>query len=149
MNAFGKTNVVAKTLVVKGGIRAASPEQLTRAKQRMQHIVAQNLTHTSAVLTFAEGYPPMAKTSANLKLLARYNQLSLDLGYNAVVAVNPRNAGAADISFAASHVDMALDGLGLMGSGGHTKDEVADISSFGKNAHKAAILLYRLSNLSK
>jgi glutamate carboxypeptidase len=145
INAFGKTNVVAKTLLVKGGIRAASPEQLQRAKKRMQHIAGQNLTHTSAVLTFAEGYPPMAQTPANLELLALYNQVSLDLGYNPVTAVNPRNAGAADISFAASHVDMALDGLGLMGRGGHTKDEVADMSSFAKNAHKAAILLYRLS----
>ncbi|XQF91511.1 hypothetical protein ACOBV8_21925 (plasmid) [Pseudoalteromonas espejiana] len=26
-------------------------------------------------------------------------------------------------SFAANHVDMALDGLGLMGSGAHTKNE--------------------------
>lgn len=145
INAFGKTNVVAKTLMVKGGIRAASPEQLIRAKQRMQQIVSQNLRHTSAVLTFAEGYPPMAQTQANLKLLALYNQISLDLGYNPITAVNPRNAGAADISFAASHVDMALDGLGLMGSGGHTKDEVADMSSFAKNAHKTAILLYRLA----
>jgi glutamate carboxypeptidase len=145
MNAFGKTNVVAKDLMVRGGIRAASPEQLTRAKQRMQHIVAQNLRHTSAVLTFAKGYPPMAQTGANVELLALYNQVSLDLGYNPVTAVNPRNAGAADISFAASHVDRALDGLGLMGRGGHTKEEVADMSSFAKNAHKTAILLYRLS----
>jgi glutamate carboxypeptidase len=32
-----------------------------------------------------------------------------------------------------------------MGSGGHTKDEVADMSSFAKNMKKAAILIYRLS----
>lgn len=74
-----------------------------------------------------------------------YHQVSVDLGYNPVEAVNPRNAGAADISFAAGHVDMALDGLGLMGSGGHTKDEIADMTSFDKNMHKAAVLLYRLS----
>jgi glutamate carboxypeptidase len=54
MNAFGKTNEEAKALLVKGGIRAASPEQLVRAKQRMQHIAAQNLNHTSALLTFAK-----------------------------------------------------------------------------------------------
>ncbi|MFT4747735.1 MAG: glutamate carboxypeptidase [Congregibacter sp.] len=40
---------------------------------------------------------------------------------------------------------MSLDGLGLMGSGGHTKDEVADMSSFIKNMRKTAILIYRLS----
>jgi len=74
--------------------------------------------------------------------------VSESLGYGPVVAVNPRNAGAADISFTADHVDMALDGLGLMGSGGHTKDEVADMTSFNKNMHKAAILIYRLGQLN-
>jgi glutamate carboxypeptidase len=144
-STFGKTNVIAKDALVKGGIRAVSPEQLERAKALMQTIVSQNLPQTSAVLEFQPGYPPMAQTSANLQLLVLYSQVSEDLGYGKITAVNPRNAGAADISFAASHVDMSLDGLGLMGSGGHTKDEVADMSSFAKNMQKAAILVYRLS----
>ena len=144
-SAFGKNNVIAKDTLVEGGIRAVSPEQLERAKVIMQNIVSQNLRHTSAVLAFQPGYPPMAQTLANLDLLALYSQVSEDLGYGKITAVNPRNAGAADISFAASHVDMSLDGLGLMGSGGHTKNEVADMSSFAKNMHKAALLIYRLS----
>ncbi|MFQ3188963.1 MAG: glutamate carboxypeptidase [Paraglaciecola sp.] len=144
-NVFGKTNVIAKDTLVKGGIRAVSPQQLERAKVTMQKIVSQNLQHTSAVLEFQPGYPPMAQTPANLNLLALYSQVSEDLGYESITAVNPRNAGAADISFAASHVDMSLDGLGLMGSGGHTKDEIADMSSFAKNMQKTAILIYRLS----
>lgn len=144
-STFGKTNVIAKDTLVKGGIRAVSPEQLRRAKVIMQKIVSQNLRHTSAVLEFQPGYPPMAQTAANMELLTLYSQVSIDLGYGAISAVNPRNAGAADISFAASHVDMSLDGLGLMGSGGHTKDEIADMSSFAKNMQKAAILIYRLS----
>ena len=142
---FGKTNVIAKDTLIKGEIRATSPEQLEQAKAMMQTIVSQNLRHTSAVLEFQPGYPPMAQTPANLDLLALYSQVSEDLGYGIITAVNPRNAGAADISFAASHVDMSLDGLGLMGSGGHTKDEIADMSSFAKNMQKAAILIYRLS----
>ncbi len=142
---FGKTNVIAKDTLVKGGIRAVSPEQLEQAKAMMQTIVSQNLRHTSAILEFQPGYPPMAQTPANLNLLALYSRVSEDLGYGIITAVDPRNAGAADISFAASHVDMSLDGLGLMGSGGHTKNEVADMSSFAKNMHKAALLIYRLS----
>ena len=142
---FGKTNVIAKDTLVKGGIRAVSPEQLEQAKAMMQTIVSQNLRHTSAILEFQPGYPPMAQTPANLNLLALYSRVSENLGYGIITAVDPRNAGAADISFAASHVDMSLDGLGLMGSGGHTKDEVADMSSFAKNMKKAAILIYRLS----
>ncbi len=143
--AFGKNNVVAKVLKVTGGIRALSPEQLSDAQQKMQQIVAKNLAHTSATLTFGDGYPPMAPTAGNAKLLTLYSGISEKLGYGPVVAVNPRKAGAADISFAADHVDMALDGLGLMGIAGHTKDETADMTSFKRNIEKAALLIYALS----
>jgi glutamate carboxypeptidase len=141
---FGKTNVVAKELTVRGGIRALTQAELQNAKSVMQDIVAKHLPHTSATLEFAQGYPPMAPTAENYKLLSLYSEVSESLGYGPVVAVNPRNAGAADISFAADHVNMAMDGLGLMGAGGHTKEEVADMTSFSKNMHKAAILIYRL-----
>ncbi|MFT7526795.1 MAG: glutamate carboxypeptidase [Arenicella sp.] len=144
--AFGKNNVIAKTAKVSGGIRALSPQELSSAKQVMHKIVAENLAHTSATLSFGEGYPPMAPSAGNQKLLAQYSAVSESLGYGPVDAVNPRNAGAADISFTAEYIDMGLDGLGLMGSGGHTKEEVADISSLQKNAHKAALLIYRLAN---
>ncbi|WDD97470.1 M20/M25/M40 family metallo-hydrolase [Thalassomonas actiniarum] len=145
--AFGKSNVVAQTVKVKGDIRAVSSRQLEQAKKIMQAIVSDNLHKTDAKLHFAEGYPPMADSHGNRKLLNMYSKISEQLGYGPVVAVNPRKAGAADISFVADHVSMALDGLGLMGRGGHTKDEVADITSFGKNIEKAALLIYRLGQM--
>ena len=144
-DAFGKSNIIAKEVKVIGDIRALSPEQLTSAKAVMQKIVTANLDDTSAKLVFSEGYPPMAPSIGNAKLLKVYSEISKSLGYGEVKAVNPRNAGAADISFTSGHVNMAMDGLGLMGDGGHTKDEVADISSLAKNINKAAILIYRLS----
>ncbi len=144
VQGFGKTNVVAKEVTVKGGIRTLTADELAKAKKVMQEVASNNLAHTSATLTFADGYPPMAPTDQNYALLKMYSDVSESLGYGPVAPVNPRNAGAADISFAADHVDMAIDGLGLMGDGVHTKDEVADMSTFSKNMHKAAILLYRL-----
>ncbi len=143
--AFGKANVIAKQAIVRGDIRAISASQLKKAKQVMQNIVKQNLAHTDAELIFDEGYPAMAPNQGNYQLLALYSQISQDLGYDDVKAVNPRKAGAADISFAADYVEMSLDGLGLMGRGGHTKGEVADLTSLQKNIEKAAILLHRLS----
>ena len=113
----------------------------------MQQIVAKSLNGSQAELIFEDGYPPMGLTEGNKKLLALYSQASQDLGYNKVEAANPRNAGAADISFAANHVDMALDGLGLMGSGAHTKNETADLTSLNKNTAKTALLIYRLGQL--
>ena len=144
-SAFGKSNVIAQQAKVKGDLRALSNKQLKIAKQTMQNIVKNNLNHTQAELIFAVGYPPMALTQGNLDLLAQYSQISQDLGYNVVEPANPRNAGAADISFAAEHVDISLDGLGLMGSGAHTKNETADLTSLNKNIEKAAILIYRLA----
>lgn len=144
-SAFGKSNVIAQTTKVRGDLRALSNKQLNKAKQTMQNIVKNNLNHTSAELVFEAGYPPMALTQGNLDLLAQYSQISQDLGYNPVKPANPRKAGAADISFAAEHVDMALDGLGLLGSGAHTKNEVADLTTLNKNIEKTAILIYRLS----
>jgi glutamate carboxypeptidase len=145
IESFGKRNVVAQTAIVKGGLRAVSPEQLVNTQNAMQQIVAHHLAKTNATLVFDEGYPPMQQTQGNMDLLAFYSKVSVDLGYKPVSAVNPRNAGAADISFVADHVDMAIDGLGLMGTGGHTKDEVADMTTFAQNIEKTAVLLYRLS----
>lgn len=142
--AFGKNNVIAKSAKVTGGIRALTTKELEKAQKVMQDIAADNLPHTSATLSFGDGYPPMAPSDGNKRLLEMYSDISESLGYGEIDAVDPRNAGAADISFTAGLVDMALDGLGLMGSGGHTKDEIADISSLEKNTQKAAILLYRL-----
>ncbi len=145
--AFGKSNVIAQTVHVAGDLRALSPKQVEGAKKVMQQIVAKSLNGSQAELIFEDGYPPMGLTEGNKKLLALYSQASQDLGYNKVVAANPRNAGAADISFAANHVDMALDGLGLMGSGAHTKNETADLTSLNKNTAKTALLIYRLGQM--
>ena len=143
--AFGKGNVIAQIVRVNGDLRALSPEQLTKARQTMQSIVDANLPHTKAKISFDDGYPPMAPTEGNAKLLAIYSGVSEDFGYGPVTAINPRNAGAADISFVASEVEMALDGLGLMGTGGHTVDEMADLSTLDSQTIRAAVTLYRLS----
>ncbi len=144
--AFGKNNVVSQKTIVHGDIRAVSPEQLMKAKKIMNEIVSKNYPHTSAELIFDnEGYPPLAKTDGNVKLLGDYNTVSQDLGFGSVEAVNPRNAGAADISFTSGYVDMALDGLGLTGgSSDHTIDEVGNLDTVHTQAKITAVLMYRL-----
>jgi glutamate carboxypeptidase len=41
---------------------------------------------------------------------------------------------------------MALDGLGLMGTGGHTVEETADLGTLPMQTKRAAILIYRLTH---
>ena len=144
-SAFGKNNVIAGHAVVTGDLRATSPAQYQRATQRMREIAADHLPQTEAEITFSPSYPPMAASDGNRRLLALYDRVSRDLGYGPVVAVNPRNAGAADVSFAAEFVGMALDGIGLMGKGGHTIDETADLSTLPMQTQRAALLMLRLA----
>jgi glutamate carboxypeptidase len=143
--AFGKSNVVAELATVTGDLRALSPEDLAQARQQMIQIVAQSLPGTVSEIEFSDGYPPMAPTNNNRRLLALYDQASRDHGLGGVTAVDPRNAGAADISFVAGEVPYALDGLGLMGRGGHTVDETADLRTLVTQAQRAAVLLARVA----
>lgn len=143
-SAFGKNNVVAEIALVTGDLRAVSLEQLARARNTMREIVAANFPHTSAQISFDDGYPPLAPTAGNAELLEVYSQASADLGLGRVTAVNPRLAGAADVSFTSGLVDMAIDGLGLSGSGGHTVDETAVMTALPSQSKRAALLMYRL-----
>ncbi len=142
--ATGKSNIVAKDVVVTGDIRAISPEQLKKAQDAMKAIVGKNLPQTHAEIIFGDGYPPLAPTAGNMQLLGYFDKVSMDLGFGNVRAVKPRDAGAADISFTSGYVDMALDGLGTRTSGGHTATETADPRSIPMEAKRVAVLLYRL-----
>ena len=141
---FGKDNIVAPVAVATGDLRTISTEQLERTKQRMQKIVAASLPGASATITFTDSGPPMPPTEGNKKLLAMYDAVSRDLGFGPVTAVDPRRAGAADISYAADYVEMAIDGIGLLGHGNHTPDEVADLRTFPIQSQRLAVLLLRL-----
>ncbi len=147
--AFGKTNVIAEQTVVSGDLRTLSPAQLDRAIKTMQAVAASPSPRTQASLTFGEGYPPLAPTDGNARLLAIYDRASRDLGFGPVVAVNPDKAGAADVSFIASEARMILDGVGLMGHDDHTPGETADLSTLPSQTKRAAITLYRLSQRSR
>jgi glutamate carboxypeptidase len=144
-SAYGKSNIVSKNVVVTGDIRAISPEQFHKTHETMKAIVAKHLPATHAEITFDEGYPPLAPTEGNYQLLKIFDQVSKDLGYGSIVPVNPRDAGAADISFTAPYVDMAIDGLGLESKGGHTVNEIANMNSLRMQAQRAAVLIYRLT----
>ena len=141
---FGKRNVVPRTVIVNGGIRAISEDQLERARTAMTAIVANNHPHTSAVIEFREGYPPMAPTEGNIAIQEILSEINVALGRKPMPALDPGRRGAADISFVAPYTD-ALAGLGGIGGGGHTPDEFLELSSLPLAIKRAAILIYRLS----
>lgn len=143
--AFGKTNVVPQTALVRGGLRFMSEEQKERARNKMREIVADHLPKTAAEISFTDSYPAMEPTEGNKKLLEQLNQVSLDLGQGEVLAYDPGKRGAADTSFVAEYVD-CLDGLGTMGSGAHTPQETVNLNTIEALTKRTAILIYRLIN---
>jgi glutamate carboxypeptidase len=143
--AAGKLNVVSKDVVVQGDLRTLSPDQLAQVQTTMRDVVAHPLPHTSSTIDFDTGYPPMAPTDGNRRLLALYDAVSRDLGLGPVAAADPLKAGAADVSFVAGLVPMALDGVGLSGQDDHTDKETADLRMLPAQTKRAAVLIYRLT----
>lgn len=144
-SAFGKGNIVPKTMRVTGDLRALTPDQIESVKATMRSIVAASLPNTTSEITFDDGYPPLAPTDGNRRLLSMYDTVSRDLGYWAVVAVDPMRAGAADVSFVAPFIPSAMDAIGMAGRDDHTDRETADLRMLAPLTKRAAVFLYRLS----
>jgi glutamate carboxypeptidase len=144
--AAGKRNVVPDKVTVTGDIRALTPAQLAKAQSTMRSIVAKHLPRTTAEIRFDEGYPPMAPTDGNRRLLAMYDRASRDLGLGGVEGVDPSRAGAADVSFVAHLVPMLIDGIGLSGHDDHSEKETADLRMLAPQTKRAALVLYRLTS---
>lgn len=141
---FGKTNVVAQTALVNGGLRFISEEQKENARAKMRAIVSQNLPHTSASISFTDSYPAMGPTAGNQAVLDILSEVSQDLGFGPVSGYDPGRRGAADISFVADYTD-GLDGLGTMGNGAHTPQETINLKTMNALIQRAALLIYRLT----
>jgi glutamate carboxypeptidase len=142
--AFGKTNVVAQTAVVHGGLRFISEEQKENARAKMRAIVADHLPSTNATITFTDSYPAMGPTEENKALLKQLSEVSEALGFGEVEGYDPGRRGAADISFVADYVP-GLDGLGSMGKGAHTPQETVDLATFNALIQRTAVFIYRLT----
>ncbi len=145
---FGKTNIVPRKVIVHGGIRTISNEQLERARGAMREVVADHLPGTDAQIKFEDRYPSMAPTEGNKRLQAVLSAVNEDLGRGSMPTLDPLKRGAADVSFVAPYSD-ALAGLGPVGDGGHTPDESIDLASMPTAIKRAAIFIYRLINEDK
>ncbi len=141
---FGKTNIVPNRVVVRGGMRTISQEQMDRARDAMRAVVARNLPVTGAAISFIDSYPAMAPTEGNQKLSEILSQINQDLGREPMPILDASRRGAADISFVAPYTD-GLAGMGAYGQGGHTPHESLDLDSLSIAIQRAAILMYRLS----
>ena len=144
VTASGKTNVIPPIAIARGDLRTISPEQTERVVARMKAIVEDHLPGTDAAIAFEFRYPAMPPTSGNEALLRRLNGVNADLGLEEMPVFPPSMRGAGDINFVAHLVD-GLAGLGPSGSGTHAPGERVDLTSFPRQAKRAAILMSRLA----
>jgi glutamate carboxypeptidase len=143
-DAYGKTNVIPSSVTVHGGLRFIAEGQKEQARERMRQIVAQNLPHTTAEISFNDGYPAMSPKPANDSLMVIYDEISRALGYGPIEPLDPGARGAADISFVADGME-ALSGLGPHGRGAHSVEDQLYLTSLPIATARAAILMYRLT----
>jgi glutamate carboxypeptidase len=141
--AQGKANIIAGQGYATGDIRALSNEQALRIENKMRAIVADHLPGTGAEITFSEGYPAMAPTEGSRALLGQLNGINRDLGLAQMGELDPMRRGAGDIAFVAPYTS-GLVGTGVVGDGAHAIGETADLTSFPRQAKRAAILMTRL-----
>jgi glutamate carboxypeptidase len=145
----GKTNIIPPLAVARGDLRALSLEQQERVMAKMREIVGRHLAGAEAEIAFDDGaYPPMAPTPTSRALLARLNAVNRDLGLAEMGEFDPLKRGAGDIGFVA-HLLPGLVGLGTAGEGAHAPGETVDLASIPRQAKRAAILMSRLSRLSR
>ncbi|MBO6793584.1 MAG: M20/M25/M40 family metallo-hydrolase [Balneolaceae bacterium] len=145
----GKTNIVPKKTVIKGDLRYLTEDQGERVVKKMEEIVSESLPQTTSTFTFNKGYPPMAPTDGNMKVLDVLSGVSEDMGIGPVEAFDPGRRGAADISFVANYIEGGLDGLGVIGRGAHSPNEMLHTPSYMKLTQRAALLIYRLTQMEK
>jgi glutamate carboxypeptidase len=143
--ALGKTNVMPREAYVSGDIRFLTAEQFDATRAKMEAIVTDNLPKTSASIEVEKGFPSMAPTDGNRRVLAVLDAVSRDLGAGPIAAQDPGERGAGDISFVCTGRLACLDGLGAMGDRAHAPGEYMEVSSLRLLTQRAALLMYRLT----
>ncbi|CAN5602391.1 M20 family metallopeptidase [soil metagenome] len=144
ITATGKGNVVPARVIVRGDLRFISEQQKETARAKMREIVARSLPGTSAKITFRDEIPAMSPTTGNYALLKHLDEVSQDLGFGKIEALDPGERGAGDISYVADLLP-GLDGLGATGGNAHARGEYADLESLPRQIKRAALLIYRLT----
>lgn len=139
----GKYNVVARTVTVKGDLRALDEPEREAAKARMREIAAASLPKTSAKLEFDDIVPGWPITERNRSVLKTIDAVSRALGQQPLTEADPVERGFGDVNFVGGLLS-AADGLGVKGDGLHSPGESLDPKSIGPATQRAAVLIGRL-----
>lgn len=122
-----RENVIPDFAVAKADVRALTKEEFSRVEHDLAELVKKKLVpDTQVTATLRRNFPPLPRNPATDALAARAQELYAELGRNLGLE---GAGGAADSGFSAGVGTPSLDGLGLVGGGGHGPDEFADLDS--------------------
>ena len=125
------------------------PQQGVAARQQFEDIAATlysvpaDSTDVSSEIWVNLHRPPKIPTPASDRLLYRTVAIGALLGEQISVA---DSGGGTDGSLTQAAGLPTLDSLGLIGSGGHSQREQAEVRSFVQTTKRAAVLIHRLLN---
>lgn len=142
-------NMVAPCAEAYVDLRYPQPHQGETARQQFEDIAATfysvpaDSTDVGSEIWVNLHRPPKIPTPASDRLLYRTVAIGALLGEQISVA---DSGGGTDGSLTQAAGLPTLDSLGLIGSGGHSQREQADLDSFVQTTKRAAILIHRLLN---
>jgi glutamate carboxypeptidase len=126
-HAGDRPNVIPDLGVAVADIRAFSEDEFARIERDLNRAAqAKLIADTTVTVVVTKSFPPMMTNPATDQLAGRaqklYRELERTLGTETA-------GGAADSGYTAGVGTPTLDGLGLVGAGGHSLDEYVDLDS--------------------
>ena len=137
MGGGTRNNVVPAEAWANIDVRIVTSSEAARVETQMQSLRA-HLPGAKLQLTGGFDRPPMERTPEIAALFARAQSLAADMGIQLTEA---GTGGASDGNLTAALGVPTLDGMGVVGDGGHSVDEYAIISSLSERAAILAAML--------
>lgn len=135
-------NIIAGEAGVRAEIRYYEPAMYEELVTRLKAICDEpGLKGTTTTLELGPSHPPFKANERCRKLLGVVQAQAARQG-RAIEAV--ASGGASDVAFAAIAGAPAIDCMGLIGEGAHTKEEFADVTSFIPNVELAVNVITEL-----
>jgi glutamate carboxypeptidase len=132
-----RSNVVPAQAVARVDVRVVNAAEGARLDARM-HSLTPRLAGASVHVSGGISRPPMVRSAAVARLYAQAETLGRELGLHITEA---GSGGGSDGNFTAALGVPTLDGLGVVGDGGHSEDEHVVLSSMPERAALLAALL--------
>ncbi len=137
-----QTNVIPAKASALADVRVTSIDEFDRVEKAAADMVADKIIpDTTVVTSLARDFPPLGKNDATEALSAEARAIYAELGKNLTEVAS---SASSDSGFAALAGTPILDGLGAVGSGAHSVDEMLVIDSIAPRIYLLARLIMEL-----